>query len=58
MASRDPDRPNVIFILSDDYGPWGMGCAENPEIRTPNLDRMADRGMRFSNFFKRASHTG
>ena len=51
MASRDPSRPNVVFILSDDHGPWGMGCAGNPEIRTPNLDRMAERGTRFDSFF-------
>ncbi len=51
MASRDSLRPNVLFILSDDQGPWAMGCAGNPEIRTPNLDRLAATGMRFENFF-------
>ena len=45
------DRPNVIFILSDDQGPWAMGCAGNDEIDTPNLDRLAATGMRFDNFF-------
>ena len=45
------DRPNVIFILSDDQGPWAMGCAGNDEIETPNLDRLAATGMRFDNFF-------
>ena len=42
---------NVIFIMSDDQGPWAMGCAGNPEIMTPNLDRIAAEGMRFSNFY-------
>lgn len=51
MASRDPKRPNILFILSDDQGPWAMGCAGNPEIRTPDLDRLAATGMRFENFF-------
>ncbi len=51
MASRDPARPNVLFILSDDQGTWALGCAGNPEIRTPNLDRLAARGVRFDNFF-------
>ena len=51
MASRDPERPNIIFFLSDDQGPWAMGCAGNTEIRTPNLDRLAATGMRFENFF-------
>jgi choline-sulfatase len=42
---------NVVFILTDDQGPWAMGCAGNPEIHTPNLDRMAAMGRRFENFF-------
>lgn len=43
--------PNVVVILTDDQGPWAMGCAGNPEIRTPNLDRIAASGIRFENFF-------
>ncbi len=46
-----PCRPNVIFILTDDQGPWAAGCYGNPEIRTPNIDRLAATGMRFENFF-------
>ncbi len=45
------DHPNVIVILSDDQGCWAMGCAGNPEIRTPTLDRLAREGIRFENFF-------
>jgi choline-sulfatase len=44
-------KPNVVFILSDDQGPWAAGCYGNPEIRTPNLDRLAATGMRFDQFF-------
>lgn len=51
MASRDPDRPNVLLILSDDQGQWAMGCAGNDEIRTPHLDALAERGILFSHFF-------
>jgi arylsulfatase A-like enzyme len=51
MASRDQDRPNIIFILTDDQGAWAMGCAGNSEIRTPTLDRLAETGTRFENFF-------
>ncbi len=43
--------PNVLFLLSDDQGPWGAGCCGNPEIRTPNLDRIAATGTRFEEFF-------
>jgi len=44
-------RPNVILILTDDQGPWAAGCYGNPEIRTPNMDRLAATGVRFENFF-------
>ncbi|MFD0476128.1 sulfatase-like hydrolase/transferase [Nonomuraea thailandensis] len=51
MASRDPGRPNVLFILSDDQGPWALGCAGNDDIRTPHLDALAESGLRLSRFF-------
>ncbi len=49
--SAERERPNVIFILTDDQGPWAAGCYGNHEIRTPNLDRLAATGTRFDNFF-------
>ena len=51
MSSKDPQRPNILFVLTDDQGYWAMGCAGNHEVRTPNLDRIAAMGMRFENFF-------
>ncbi len=45
------DRPNAVFILTDDQGPWAAGCYGNSEIRTPNIDRIASTGARFENFF-------
>jgi len=51
MASKDAARPNVLFIVSDDQGPWALGCGGTPEIQTPVLDRLAGRGVRFENFF-------
>lgn len=50
MSSSDT-QPNVLFILTDDQGPWAMGCAGNTEIVTPNLDRLAATGIRFDNCF-------
>lgn len=44
-------RPNILFILSDDQGPWALGHAGNAEILTPNLDILADTGARLENFF-------
>lgn len=51
MASHDPARPNVLLILSDDQGPWAMGCAGNDDIHTPALDSLAASGVRLSRFF-------
>ena len=48
---KNLNRPNIVFILSDDQGPWAAGCYGNAEIRTPAIDRIAQTGMRFDNFF-------
>ena len=45
------DKTNIVFILTDDQGPWAAGCYGNTEIRTPNIDRIAATGVRFQNFF-------
>ena len=45
------EQPNIVFILTDDQGVWAAGCYGNPEIRTPNIDRIAATGVRFDNFF-------
>src|SRR6476620_8463530 len=43
------DRPtNLVFILTDNQGAWTLGCYGNPDIRTPNIDRLASEGMRFT----------
>lgn len=44
------EKPDIIFILTDDQGAWAMHCAGTPELYTPNLDRIASNGMRFENF--------
>ncbi len=44
-------KTNVVFVLTDDQGVWAAGCYGNPEIRTPNLDRLAATGIRMENFF-------
>src|SRR5258706_10152011 len=41
-------RPNVVFILTDNQGAWTLGCYGNPDIRTPNIDRLASEGIRFT----------
>ncbi|MCL6544406.1 MAG: arylsulfatase [Bryobacteraceae bacterium] len=41
-------KPNIIFILADDLGYGDLGCYGQREIQTPNLDRMASEGLRFT----------
>jgi arylsulfatase A-like enzyme len=43
--------PNIVIILADDLGYGDLGCYGHPTIRTPNLDRMAAQGMRFTDFY-------
>jgi arylsulfatase A-like enzyme len=43
-------RPNIVVIMADDMGYSDLGCYGS-EIATPNLDRMASRGVRFTNFY-------
>ncbi len=44
-------NPNILIIMSDDQGPWAMGCAGTTELHTPRLDQLATQGIRFENFF-------
>ena len=43
--------PNVVIIFTDDQGRQDVGCFGSPNIKTPNLDRMAAEGMRFTDFY-------
>ena len=45
---RPVRAPNIIFILADDLGYGDLGCYGQTRIRTPNLDRLAAEGMRFT----------
>ncbi|MBT6147204.1 MAG: sulfatase-like hydrolase/transferase, partial [Gemmatimonadetes bacterium] len=45
------DRPNIVYIMSDDHASHAMSCYGSRINRTPNLDRLADEGMRFDNCF-------
>ena len=45
------EHPNVVLILVDGLPAWVLGAYGNKEIRTPNLDRLAQTGTRFSNHF-------
>src|SRR5918996_561463 len=49
------DRPNIIYIMDDELGYYEPGFMGNPNIRTPNLDRMAGEGIVFRNIFAGSS---
>lgn len=43
--------PNVVLIMTDNHGAWTLGCYGNPDIRTPNIDRLASEGTLFTRAF-------
>ncbi|MEM7603674.1 MAG: sulfatase, partial [Verrucomicrobiota bacterium] len=45
------DRPNFIFFITDDIGWNDLGCYGNEVVKTPHLDAMAERGLRFTNAY-------
>jgi arylsulfatase A-like enzyme len=44
-------KPNIIFILADDLGYGDLGCYGQTKIKTPNLDKLAADGVRFTQFY-------
>jgi arylsulfatase A len=49
--AADSARPNVVLILCDDLGYAELGCYGQLKIRTPNIDRLAAEGMRFTQYY-------
>ena len=50
LKSEIKDRPNIVLIMADDMGYSDIGCYGS-EIETPNLDKLASHGLRFSQFY-------
>tara|TARA_R110002096_G_scaffold175674_2_gene351547 strand:+ start:175 stop:1536 length:1362 start_codon:yes stop_codon:yes gene_type:complete len=50
LGSDPADRPNIVFIMADDLGYGDIGCYGSQVNRTPNLDRLAAGGIRFTDF--------
>ncbi len=51
LHSERRGKPNIILILADDLGYGDLGSYAQKRIKTPNLDRMAQQGMRFTQFY-------
>lgn len=45
------NKPNIIYILADDLGYAELGCYGQEKIETPNIDRLAERGLRFTQHY-------
>jgi arylsulfatase A-like enzyme len=45
------DRPNLVFLLTDDQTTYSLGCYGNKEVKTPNIDRLASEGMTFDRHY-------
>lgn len=46
-SRRDSEQPNIIFILADDLGAGDLQCTGHPYAKSPNLDQLAQEGIRF-----------
>lgn len=50
-AAVGSPAPNIILMMTDNHGAWTLGCYGNRDIRTPNIDRLAEEGMLFTRAF-------
>jgi arylsulfatase A-like enzyme len=53
-APAQTQKPNIVFVLMDDMGYADLGCYGAKDIRTPNIDRLAREGVRFTDFYSNA----
>jgi uncharacterized sulfatase len=49
--SKQQNKPNVVIILTDDMGYGDISCYNNNHVKTPNIDRLAENGVRFTDFY-------
>lgn len=54
LAAAPAPRPNILLILADDLGYADLSCHGARDIRTPNIDRLANQGLRFTHFYSNA----
>lgn len=52
------NKPNILFLFADDQRADALGCSGNLYIQTPNIDKLAESGVRFSNSYVMGGHHG
>ena len=57
-AARPRKRPNILFLFTDDQTFRSIGCLNNPEVKTPNIDKLVARGTTFTHAFNQGSWSG
>ena len=55
LSLKAQEKPNFVFIIADDVSWNDIGCYGNDVVKTPNIDRLAREGLRFTNAFLTAS---
>jgi arylsulfatase A-like enzyme len=57
-SNENMEHPNVLFFFADDQRADALGCSGNPYIKTPNIDKLAETGVRFTNAYVMGGHHG
>ncbi|MEP4079425.1 sulfatase [Haloferula sp.] len=51
VSTAGAKKPNIVYLMSDDQTTYSMGCYGNPDVKTPNLDKLGAEGMIFDNHY-------
>jgi N-sulfoglucosamine sulfohydrolase len=54
VLSQNTDKPNFVFILADDCTNWDIGCYGSKDSKTPNIDKLAEEGIKFDRCYQAA----
>lgn len=55
VSVQAQNQPNIVFILADDLGYYDVGAYGNKEVRTPNIDKLAENGLKFTRAYNMGS---
>lgn len=58
VPDQEKRKPNILFLFADDQRADAMGCANNKYIQTPNIDKLAETDVRFTNSYVMGGHHG